>query len=219
MDARLQRLTTEAIPLVHYNCARSVFWELCPSVQDSPRLDAAFEKEVWLATGLLEGDSGGFNLIHPRPTVAPIRSIATILYCNPAVAPGVVQLPSAPVSSDARLITSLHIDPVIADTGLETVMVDAVVMELVAAEVPAVEVFGLRSEAVADAALVADAAVARIAERAAAVGLIDVHIWESAGFMVVQDHPVLPRLRMELPPVRELLTALAAEELLNRIYA
>lgn len=211
MDAQLQRLCAEAIPLVHHECSHSVFWELSPKTQAARALDAAFEKEAWLATGLLEGVCGGYNLVYQRRGVPPIRAIATILYCPPAYAPGAAIMPTAPVSADAQLISSLHIDPVIAATGLEAAMLDAVIMDLVAAEAPAVEVFGMRS-AVDPAPDVAD-----IVSQSTAAGLVEVSTLEGAGFKVVADHPVLPRLRMELPPARELLTEQAVADLFNRI--
>ncbi len=211
MDARLQPLNTEAIPLVHHECATSVFWELRPSLQTAKGLDVSFEKEAWLATGLLEGACGGYNLLHQRAGVAPIRAIATVLYCPPVYAPGAEVMPCSPVSKDAKLITSLHIDPVIARTGLEAAMLDAVIMDLVAADVPAVEVFGLRPE------VDPTADVVEILANIRQVGLVSVPELESAGFKVIADHPVIPRLRMELPPARELLTAQAVADIFNRI--
>lgn len=211
MDAQLQRLCTEAIPLVHHECSHSVFWELSPKTRAGRGLDVAFEKEAWLATGLLEGVCGGYNLVYQRKGVPPIRAIATILYCPPAYAPGAAIMPTAPVSSDAQLISSLHIDPVIAATGLEAVMLDAVIMDLVAAEIPAVEAFGIRP----DAPVPPEAA--DIVAEAATAGLVEVNTLEAAGFKVMADHPVLPRLRMELPPARELLTLQELADLFNRI--
>ena len=42
---------------------------------------------------------------------------------------------------------------------------------------------------------------------------------ESAGFRVERDHPITPRLRLELPPAFDLLTAAAVEDLLARALA
>ena len=90
-------------------------------------------------------------------------------------------------------------------------MLDAVIMDLVAAETPAVEVFGIRP----DAPVPEDAE--EIVADTATAGLVAVSTLEAAGFKVVADHPVLPRLRMELPPARELLTEQALADLFNRI--
>ena len=125
MDVQLQALTAETIPLVQHECAGSVFWELSAQNQHTKNLDSMFEKEAWLATGMLDGVCRGFNLRYDRPDSMPtLRAIATILYCSPTFAPGAAQLPSAPVSDDAWLVSSLHINPVYAGIGLEAVLLD-----------------------------------------------------------------------------------------------
>ena len=97
MDVQLQALTAETIPLVQHECAGSVFWELSVQNQHTKNLDSLFEKEAWLATGMLDGVCRGFNLQYDRPDSMPtLRAIATILYCSPTFAPGAAQLPSAP---------------------------------------------------------------------------------------------------------------------------
>lgn len=219
MDAQLQPLSPESIPLIQHECAKSVFWELSPQAQANKNIDAAFEKEAWLATGILDGVCRGFNLnyTNQRTDIPPLRAIATIVACNPAFAPGAVQLPTAPVSDDAWLLTSLHINPVVAGTGLETVLLDAVIMAAVAAEVSAVEAFGYYIDFVEDPDVPLAPELCDILSQTQAIGLLAVDMLQSAGFTVVQDHLVLPKLRLELPPARELLTAQAAEELLNSI--
>ena len=93
---------------------------------------------------------------------------------------------------------------------MESALLDASLMELIRHDYPAVEAFGYRSEnAEADA----------IAARRLEIGLIDAEALESAGFEVVADHPVLPRLRMELPPATVLLTAKDAQRLLQEMGA
>ena len=55
MDMQLQALTAETIPFVQHECAGSVFWELSVQNQHTKNLDSLFEKEAWLATGMLDG--------------------------------------------------------------------------------------------------------------------------------------------------------------------
>ena len=89
MDVQLQALTAETIPLVQHECAGSVFWELSAQNQHTKNLDSMFEKEAWLATGMLDGVCRGFNLRYDRPDSMPtLRAIATILYCSPTFAAG-----------------------------------------------------------------------------------------------------------------------------------
>lgn len=115
-------------------------------------------------------------------------------------------MPTAPVSEDAAVVTSLFIDSAVAGTGLEAVLMDAAIMDLLQKGVDAVEAFGWRTDAEEPLPL---------AEKPQEIGLIDAEVLESAGFEVVRDHPVLPRLRLEMPPAKGLLSAEAVEKLLS----
>ena len=77
---------------IHRQAARSTFWELEASV-----VDPAFEKEAWLATTLLSFGQCGFT----------VGEDATILFCSREDAAGAAKLPTAPISEDAEIITSV----------------------------------------------------------------------------------------------------------------
>lgn len=229
----LLKLEPETVSVMHPGCASSVFWEFEPSVAERVLADGSerFEKEAWVASVLLENGECGFSLIAaPRPVageealideVAHVvppggRVIATVLYCQPAQAPGSAQLPTAPVSPDARLLSSLHIDALFAALGLESVLVDAVLAALMATEVTAVEAFAYRrpGERTASDCPPLSPELEEVYEHVDDHGILEVSILESAGFKVVEDHPYFPRLRIELPPPQALLTAEAVEQLL-----
>ncbi|WP_034651292.1 hypothetical protein [Corynebacterium vitaeruminis] len=214
MRTRLSRIEPRTVAVVHPDCAASVFWELDPAVAGKVIADgsARFEKEAWLATVLLDGGCG-FNLV--AATGASERVIASVLHCSPAQAPGAAQLPTAPVSSDSHLLTSLHIDSALAGCGLESVLIDAVVAELMNHNVHAVEAIAYRRDYVGDLSTQTTRLLA-IADRAAEHGIMGLDLLESAGFKVIQDHPLFPRVRIELPPPHALLTAEAVEQLLSR---
>jgi len=201
---------------IHPQAGRSIFWELdaeaASLVQDSG--DPAFEKEAWLTTTLFNYGCCGLSL--ERSTAA--RAVATVLWCSRDAAPGCAQLPTAPVSEDAEVLTSLFIDPGFAGVGLEAVLLDAAIMQLVDADVPAVEAFGWRQDffSRADVDELLEGPVGSVLRSASEIGLMSVAVLESAGFQVVADHPVLPRLRLELPPQQGLLSVAAVEELLDR---
>lgn len=204
LQASLFPIVQEHIDFLHPQARKSVFWELAPEV--AAKADPVFEKEAWLSTTLLEHESCGFNIGYRNGTPA----LASVIFCERDAAPGAKALPTAPVSSDAAIISSLFIDEVFRGTGMESALLDASLMELIRRDYPAVEAFGYRSEsAEADA----------IASRRVEIGLIDVEALESAGFEVIADHPVLPRLRMELPPATVLLTAKDAQRLLQEMGA
>lgn len=216
MFATLIPLSLETMGRIHPQAARSIFWELdaeaASLVHDSG--DPSFEKEAWLTTTLLEYGCCGLSL--ERSTAA--RAVATVLWCSRDAAPGCAQLPTAPVSEDAEVLTSLFIDPGFAGVGLEAVLLDAAIMQLVDADVPAVEAFGWRQDffSRADVDELLEGPVGSVLRSASEIGLMSVAVLESAGFQVVADHPVLPRLRLELPPQHGLLSVAAVEELLDR---
>lgn len=218
MFATLIPLSPETMGRIHPQAGRSIFWELdaeaASLVQDSG--DPAFEKEAWLTTTLLDYGCCGLSL--ERSTAA--RAVATVLWCSRDAAPGCAQLPTAPVSEDAEVLTSLFIDPGFAGVGLEAVLLDAAIMQLVEADVPAVEAFGWRQDffSRADVDELLEGPVGSILRSASEIGLMSVAVLESAGFQVVADHPVLPRLRLELPPQHGLLSVAAVEELLDRAW-
>ena len=216
MFATLIHLSQETIGRIHPQAARSIFWELdaeaASLVQDSG--DPSFEKEAWLTTTLLHYGCCGLSL--ERSTLP--RAVATVLWCSRDDAPGAAQLPTAPVSEDAEVLSSLFIDPGFAGVGLEAVLIDAAIMQLVDRNVPAVEAFGWRQDffARADVDELLEGPVGRVLRSAPEIGLMSVSALESAGFQVVADHPVLPRLRLELPPAHGLLSVAEVEELFDR---
>ena len=215
MFATLIPLSPETMGRIHPQAGRSIFWELdaeaASLVHDSG--DPAFEKEAWLTTTLLDYGCCGLSL--ERSTA--VRAVATVLWCSRDAAPGCAQLPTAPVSEDAEVLTSLFIDPGFAGVGLEAVLLDAAIMQLVDADVPAVEAFGWRQDffSRADVDELLEGPVGSVLRSASEIGLMSVAVLESAGFQVVADHPVLPRLRLELPPQHGLLSVAAVEELLD----
>ena len=91
---------------------------------------------------------------------------------------------------------------------------------LLHADVPAVEAFGWRQDffSRADVDELLEGPVGSVLRSASEIGLMSVAVLESAGFQVVADHPVLPRLRLELPPQHGLLSVAAVEELLDRAW-
>lgn len=219
MFASLIHLSQDTMGRIHPQASRSIFWELeadaASLVHDSG--DPTFEKEAWLTTVLLDYGCCGISL--ERSSLA--RAVATVLWCSRDDAPGAAQLPTAPVSEDAQLLTSLFIDPGFAGVGLEAVLVDAAIMQLVDADASAVEAFGWRSDffARADVDELLEGPVGSILRSASEIGLMSVSVLESAGFTVVADHPVLPRLRLELPPQHGLLSAAGLAEMFEKVQA
>ena len=181
--------------MIHPLAAKSVFWELKTTVSDP-----AFEKEAWISAALILFGDCGFSILDE----------ATVFVCSADLAPGAAKMPTAPLSEDAAFLSSLFIKPERAERGLESVLIDAAIMNLSSREFPAVEAFGYRDHAQARALL---------GSKPAFIGLPAVELLESAEFSIIQDHPITPRLRLELPPKFDLLTAAAAEDLLAQALA
>lgn len=217
MNTRIEALELDGIPRIHLGASRSVFWELEESaaLRASTAGTPTLEKEAWLAAVLSAYGSCGFNITSADGTA--LRACATLLYCPASEAPGCAQLPTAPVTSDAYVLTSLHRDPAMMGSGIETVLLDAAIVHLAGQGIKALEAFA-RDEAFCDDPLNPQPEnIQRILTSAEDIGLMTLALLESAGFEIIRHHPVLPLLRLELPPAHALLTTEAAEPLLANV--
>ena len=160
--------------LIHPQAGRSIFWELDPDAASlvTSSGDPSFEKEAWLTTTLLNYGPCGYSL--ERSTHE--RAVATVLWCSRDYAPGCAQLPTAPVSEDAEVLTSLFIDRALAGVGLESVLLDATIMHLVDSDATAVEAFGWREDFFlrADVDELLEGPVGTILRSASEIGLMSV---------------------------------------------
>ena len=154
---------------IHRQAARSTFWELEAAVSDP-----VFEKEAWLATTLLSFGQCGFT----------VGEDATILFCSREDAAGTAKLPTAPISEDAEVITSLFVKAHLAGRGIEAVLVDAAIMHLTNRGSTAVEAFGYYGDPTAAADF--------LGHKPAYIGLMSYETLRSAGFEVAADQPSTP---------------------------
>lgn len=215
MLGRVEKLSAGTLSTISPACRHSVFFELDAKVASTltTRDDRSFEKEAWLAAGLLEKTAGGFSIYTDKP-----HAVATILYCQSELAPGCDQLPTAPARRNTPVITSLHIDSTIAGMGLEALLIDAVLYELMSMDIKEVEAFGYYP-APEDPQAIDDPEYRDIADNCLNNGLMCVETLQAAGFTVVQDHAVIPRLHLELPPPHPLLSAKIADDILAQAMA
>ena len=214
--AQVVPLRAGCLDRLHPRAAAGVFWELDPLVVGGGEFSPEIDKEAWLVSLAYHQDTVGFSIVDAASDADAQDALATVLYCPGADAPGAVRMPTAPVSDDAWLVTSLHIDAAVQDRGWESVLLDSVIAASTSAGVPALEVFGLRPEAAGETI---SAACGELVAGAAAIGLVEVSILESAGFKVHADHPAIPRLRLRLPPQFDLLTAREIADLLAEVPA
>ncbi|QDH11223.1 GNAT family N-acetyltransferase [Nocardioides dongxiaopingii] len=182
MTRRMVRLTPdrlEALGQAGVPCHTCVRWELDPVRRArldrtaDPLAGAAAEKEAWLSHVLREwGSCGRVALVDDVP-------VGYVVYAPPAFVPGADAHPTAPVSPDAVLLTTAHVDPRHAGGGLGRALVQAMARDLLErGGIRAVEAFG--------------------DTRSRGRCVVSADFLARVGFKTHRAHPTTPRLRMEL---------------------
>ena len=176
MSRRTVRLTLDDLGRLPGPCRDCLFWELDPVRRARVHADErAVEKEAWVSEVLREwGSCGQVVLVDDEP-------VGYVVYAPTAYVPGAQSFPTAPVSPDALLLTTLYVDPSAAGGGLGRMLVQAMAGDLVQrGGIRAVEAFG-------DTRGVTGRPCVVPADFLAAVG-----------FKTQRAHPTNPRMRMEL---------------------
>ncbi len=180
MGRKTERLTLDHLPLLPGGSATCVFWELDPVRRRAARGHEAQEKAAWVSTVLREWGSCG------RVVLLDGEVVGHALWAPPAYVPGAAGFASAPVSSDAVVLTELHVDPAHRGGGLGRLLVQGVAKDLVLgrssgrSSVRAVEAFGTEGPGAGHECLVPTA------------------FWLAVGFSTQRAHPLHPRMRMDL---------------------
>ncbi len=207
MSARITPLRLEAFEQLPKHARRCVFWEVDPATlgHEDRLSDPEFEKEAWLSMVMLEWGSCG-----QMATASPAECghseppcLGYVLYAPPRAVPRARRFPTAPVSADAVLLTSMGIEPGQAIDDLPYSLIGRVVDELVRRGVRALEAFG-RTEDVAELLdrPVADPDVQPVLNSVGDCSvdrcIIAADFLQHVGFVVVAPHRYFPRLRLEL---------------------
>ncbi|BDB63227.1 hypothetical protein RDE2_50210 [Rhodococcus sp. RDE2] len=209
VSTRVSPLTLSGIEQLPAHARRCVFWELDPTATPDVQqfADPEFEKEAWLSMVLLEWGSCG--------QIATIgdKAAGCALYAPPGMVPRALAFPTAPVSADAILLTSMRTEPHAVDLDVGADLIRGVVADLVRRNVRAIEAFGIRRTAEAEASDVPHATAALGCSDTEC--MIDADFLEDMGFEVVAPHYRYPRLRLELDRDHE--WKLAVEAALDRL--
>jgi hypothetical protein len=179
MARRLANLTLDNLDDLSRRCRRCVFWELDPlsGTRAIEAGDPELEKEAWVSAVLLEwGSCGKVAYVEGSPA-------GFILYAPPHVVPRSVAFPTSPVSADAVLLMTAHVQSEFSGGGLARMMIQGAVKDLTRRGVRAIEAFG-------DTAWTDLGHCVLPADHLLAVG-----------FKTVRPHPRYPRLRLELKSV------------------
>lgn len=201
-------LRLEAFEQLPKHARRCIFWEVDPAALASGDhlADPEFEKEAWLSMVMLEWGSCG-QIATSLPSDcgdAEPRCLGYVLYAPPRAVPRAHRFPTAPVSADAVLLTSMGIEPAYATDDLSHSLIARVVDELVRRGARALEAFG-RTQEVAE--LLGDPRNAgpdvqpvleALGDCAVDHCVISVDFLQDVGFVVVAPHRYFPRLRLEL---------------------
>jgi GNAT superfamily N-acetyltransferase len=179
MSRKIVPLTLDRMAALDAPCRRCLFWELDPVRRARVRREEVEQaKEAWLSEVLREWGSCG------RVAVVDDRPVGHLIYVPAAYAPGAQSFPTAPVSPDAVLLTTVWIDPSYAGGGLGRMLVQAMAGDLIRrGGIGAVEAFG-------DVGPMSGVHGSRCAPPAEFLARV--------GFKTHRPHPTAPRMRMEL---------------------
>src|SRR5262249_5595710 len=208
VSARITPLRLEAFEQLPKHARRCVFWEVDPATlgNQDHLADPEFEKEAWLSMVMLEwGSCGQVATAVPddERSHAEQPCLGYVLYAPPRAVPRAQRFPTAPVSADAVLLTSMNVEPGPGTEDLPRGLIARVIDELMRRGVRALEAFGRTPAAseLQDPRMV-DPDVRPVLE---ALGdcsvdhcMIDAEFLKDVGFVVVAPHPYFPRLRLEL---------------------
>ena len=166
----------DALAELELPCRSCVHWELDPVRRARIATDveaAEAEKHAWLSTVLREWGSCG------RVAMVDDVAVGYVVYAPAAFVPGADGYPTAPVSSDAVLLTTARVAPSYAGGGLGRMLVQGMARDLIErGGVRAVEAFG--------------------ASRGRRSCLVPTGFLAQVGFRTHRPHPTTPRLRMDL---------------------
>ncbi len=175
MSRRTVPLTVDRLADLPGRCRSCLFWEL--DAVRRQRVDpeeAAHEKEGWVSQVLREWGSCG------RLAVVDDEVVGYVIYAPAPYVPGIDSFPTAPVSPDAVVMTTLYVDPAHVRGGIGRLLVQGMARDLITrGDIRAVEAFA-DTRGVPGRCLVAAEFCSRV------------------GFKTQRAHSTSPRMRMEL---------------------
>ena len=174
MSRTAVRLTLDNLDAVPAPCRSCLFWE-CDPVRRGRVSDPAGEKEAWVSEVLREWGSCG------RVALVDDALVGYAVYAPAGFVPGSAGFATSPVSADAVLLTTVHVDPAARGGGVGRMLVRAMARDLVERDIRAVEAFGHRGPLGGE-------------DRCT----VPADFLSGVGFRTQRAHPVTPRMRMDL---------------------
>ena len=174
MGRKTERLTLDHLADLPGGCGECVFWELDPVRRDAVRGHEAEEKAAWVSMVLREWGSCG------RVALVDGEVVGHMIWAPPLCVPAADGFATAPVSTDAVMLTTAHVAPAHRGGGLGRMLVQGMAKDLVLrGGIKAVEAFGDTRGRTGHCVVPADFLLA-------------------VGFSTHRAHAVNPRMRMDL---------------------
>ena len=174
MGRKIERLTLDHLAQLPGGCGECVFWELDPVRRDAVHGHEAEEKAAWVSMVLREWGSCG------RVAVVDGEVVGHLIWAPPVHVPATDGFATAPISSDAVVLTTAHVAVPHRGGGLGRMMVQGMAKDLILrGGVKAVEAFGDTRGRSGHHVIPADFLLA-------------------VGFSTHRAHAVNPRMRMDL---------------------
>lgn len=178
MSRTAVRLTLDNLDAISAPCRSCVFWE-CDPVRRGRLEDPAAEKQAWVSEVLREWGSCG------RVALVDDRLVGYVVYAPAGFVPGSAGFATSPVSADAVLLTTVHVDPDARGGGVGRMLVRAMARDLVERNIRAVEAFGHRGPQRGPPGQLGRCTV-------------PADFLSGVGFRTQRAHPMTPRMRMDL---------------------
>jgi GNAT superfamily N-acetyltransferase len=178
MSRTAVRLTLDNLDAIAAPCRSCLFWE-CDPVRRARLDDPAAEKQAWVSEVLREWGSCG------RVAIVDDRLVGHVVYAPAGFVPGAAGFATSPVSPDAVLLTTVHVDPAARGGGVGRMLVRAMARDLVERDIRAVEAFGHHGPR-------------RTAPGSQDRCTVPAEFLSGVGFRTQRAHPVTPRMRMDL---------------------
>ena len=177
MSRKVTRLTLDHLAGIESPVTTCLFWQLDPVSRERVRPEeAAAEKEAWVSHVLREwGSCGRVVLVDDRP-------VGFAIYAPPPYLPGAGAFPTAPVSPDAVLLSTVWVHPEHTGGGLGRMLIQGMARDLVKrGGISAVEAFGETR-----------------GPRRGHTCVLPADFLGSVGFKTHRPHGTTPRMRMDL---------------------
>ncbi|GAC66775.1 hypothetical protein [Gordonia soli] len=146
MSFAISRLDLDGFDSLPAHTRRCVFWEVDPATLsagggpdygDLGSFESEFDKEVWISGLLLDWGTCAQTAVESSTGSV----VGSAFYAPPLRVPRSRLFPTSPVSADAILLTALRTEPGFDDA--RSVLLDAVVADLIRRGVRAIEAFGI----------------------------------------------------------------------------